>query len=67
MPSFTDCRSGWSKEPQWENDCGSFLPCFLLVATQQINLPVPEGCTDQNAKNFDPTARSDDGTCVYDF
>ena len=21
----------WSKEPQWENDCGSFLPCFLLV------------------------------------
>ncbi|KAL8050315.1 hypothetical protein ABFX02_06G075100 [Erythranthe guttata] len=32
---------------------------------QQVNLPVPEGCTDPNAKNFDPTARSDDGTCVY--
>jgi hypothetical protein len=31
MQSFSDCRSGWSKEPQWENDCGSFLPCFLLV------------------------------------
>ncbi|XP_024521390.1 uncharacterized protein LOC9655422 isoform X2 [Selaginella moellendorffii] len=36
-------------------------------AAQQINLPVPEGCTDSNAINFDPTARSDDGTCVYDF
>jgi hypothetical protein len=22
---------GGKKEPQWENDCGSFLPCFLLV------------------------------------
>jgi hypothetical protein len=31
MHSFSDCISGWSKEPQWENDCGSFLPCFLLV------------------------------------
>lgn len=40
---------------------------FSGKAAQQINLPVPEGCTDQNAKNFDPTARSDDGTCVYDF
>jgi hypothetical protein len=29
--SFSDCRSRWSKEPQWENDYGSFLPCFLLV------------------------------------
>ena len=28
---FSDCRAGWSKEPQWENDCVSFLPCFLLV------------------------------------
>jgi hypothetical protein len=31
LQSFSDCRSGWSKEPQWENDYGSFLPCFLLV------------------------------------
>ena len=28
---FSDCRAWWSKEPQWENDCGSFSPCFLLV------------------------------------
>ena len=28
---FTDCRAWWSKEPKWENDCGSFSPCFLLV------------------------------------
>lgn len=34
---------------------------------QQVNLPVPEGCTDRNAANFDPTARSDDGSCVYKF
>ena len=34
---FNDCRSGWSKEPQWENECGSFLPCFLLVYTHKQN------------------------------
>jgi hypothetical protein len=28
---FSDFRSGWSKKPQWEHDCGSFLPCFRLV------------------------------------
>ena len=31
MHSFSDCRSGWSKEPQWKNNCGYFLPCFLLM------------------------------------
>ena len=36
-------------------------------AAQHVNLPVPEGCTDPVAENFDPTARSDDGTCVYNF
>ncbi|KAH0882498.1 hypothetical protein HID58_058594 [Brassica napus] len=40
---------------------------FYGKAAQQVNLPVPEGCTDPAAKNFDPTARSDDGTCVYNF
>ncbi|XP_058748133.1 ribulose bisphosphate carboxylase/oxygenase activase 2, chloroplastic-like [Vicia villosa] len=40
---------------------------FYGKAAQQINIPVPEGCTDPNAKNFDPTARSDDGTCLYTF
>uniref|UniRef100_A0A8R7Q4P7 Ribulose bisphosphate carboxylase/oxygenase activase, chloroplastic n=1 Tax=Triticum urartu TaxID=4572 RepID=A0A8R7Q4P7_TRIUA len=34
---------------------------------QQGTLPVPAGCTDQTAKNFDPTARSDDGSCLYTF
>ncbi|RCV39781.1 hypothetical protein SETIT_8G250400v2 [Setaria italica] len=34
-------------------------------AAQQVGLPVPEGCTDPKAGNFDPTARSDDGSCVY--
>ncbi|KAA8518932.1 hypothetical protein F0562_016294 [Nyssa sinensis] len=36
-------------------------------AAQQVNLPVPEGCTDPSAANFDPTARSDDGSCLYQF
>eukprot|EP01018_Ginkgo_biloba_P028551 Gb_04109 [translate_table: standard] len=40
---------------------------FYGKAAQHVNLPVPEGCTDPNAQNFDPTARSDDGTCVYSF
>ncbi|CAI8586181.1 unnamed protein product [Vicia faba] len=40
---------------------------FYGKAAQQVNIPVPEGCTDRNAKNFDPTARSDDGTCLYTF
>ncbi|XP_017976224.1 PREDICTED: ribulose bisphosphate carboxylase/oxygenase activase 2, chloroplastic isoform X1 [Theobroma cacao] len=38
---------------------------FYGKAAQQVNLPVPEGCTDPSATNFDPTARSDDGSCVY--
>ncbi|KAK6145387.1 hypothetical protein DH2020_022207 [Rehmannia glutinosa] len=38
---------------------------FYGKAAQQVNIPVPEGCTDPNASNFDPTARSDDGTCSY--
>jgi hypothetical protein len=31
LQSFSDCRSRWSKEPQWKNNCSSFLQCFLLV------------------------------------
>ncbi|CAA6669398.1 unnamed protein product [Spirodela intermedia] len=38
---------------------------FYGKAAQQVNIPVPEGCTDPNAENFDPTARSDDGSCLY--
>lgn len=40
---------------------------FYGKAAQQVNLPVPEGCTDPNAENYDPTARSDNGSCVYNF
>jgi hypothetical protein len=36
-------------------------------AAGSFDFKVPAGCTDRNAQNFDPTARSDDGTCVYDF
>ncbi|GAV78302.1 AAA domain-containing protein [Cephalotus follicularis] len=38
---------------------------FYGKAAQQVNLPVPEGCADPYAKNFDPTARSDNGSCQY--
>lgn len=34
-------------------------------AAQQVGVPVPEGCTDPSAANFDPTARSDNGSCQY--
>ncbi|OAY41355.1 ribulose bisphosphate carboxylase/oxygenase activase, chloroplastic [Manihot esculenta] len=40
---------------------------FYGKAAQQIKVPVPEGCTDPSAENFDPTARSDDGSCQYQF
>ncbi|XP_073124978.1 ribulose bisphosphate carboxylase/oxygenase activase 1, chloroplastic-like [Henckelia pumila] len=38
---------------------------FYGQAAQTVDFPVPEGCVDPNANNFDPTARSDDGTCLY--
>ncbi|XP_076939548.1 ribulose bisphosphate carboxylase/oxygenase activase, chloroplastic-like [Bidens hawaiensis] len=38
---------------------------FYGKAAQQVHVPVREGCTDPSAENFDPTARSDDGSCVY--
>ncbi|KAL0359278.1 UNVERIFIED_CONTAM: Ribulose bisphosphate carboxylase/oxygenase activase 1, chloroplastic [Sesamum angustifolium] len=50
------------------------LVLFELIAgkaAQKVNVPVPEGCTDPNANananatNFDPTPRSDDGSCLY--
>ena len=34
LHSFTDCRSGWSKEPQWENDCNSF---FTMFSTSDVD------------------------------
>ena len=38
MQSFSDCKWGWSKELQWTNNCGSFLPCFLLVEIHEHSL-----------------------------
>ncbi|KAK9094800.1 hypothetical protein Scep_026269 [Stephania cephalantha] len=38
---------------------------FYGLGAQQVDFPVPEGCTDPGAGNFDPTARSDDGSCAY--
>jgi hypothetical protein len=43
MHLFNDCRLGWSKEPQWENDCGSFLACFLLVYSLRFKTKVTFG------------------------
>jgi len=36
-------------------------------AAASSDIKVPEGCTDQDVQNYDPTARSDDGSWVYDF
>ena len=30
MQSFSNCRLGWSKEPQWENNC-VFLFCNIFA------------------------------------
>ncbi|XP_059626567.1 ribulose bisphosphate carboxylase/oxygenase activase, chloroplastic-like [Cornus florida] len=38
---------------------------FYGMAAQQVHVPVPEGCTDPSAENYDPTARSDNGSCQY--
>uniref|UniRef100_A0A2N9EZJ9 Ribulose bisphosphate carboxylase/oxygenase activase, chloroplastic n=1 Tax=Fagus sylvatica TaxID=28930 RepID=A0A2N9EZJ9_FAGSY len=40
---------------------------FYGKAAQQFSLPVPEGCPDPSAENFDPTVRSDVGSCLYQF
>ncbi|XP_078180658.1 rubisco activase isoform X1 [Carex rostrata] len=40
---------------------------FYGKAAQHVQVPVPEGCTDPQAANFDPTARSDDGSCTYNL
>eukprot|EP00270_Netrium_digitus_P005155 TRINITY_DN1671_c0_g1_i6.p1 TRINITY_DN1671_c0_g1~~TRINITY_DN1671_c0_g1_i6.p1 ORF type:complete len:512 (-),score=147.50 TRINITY_DN1671_c0_g1_i6:324-1724(-) len=40
---------------------------FFGSTAQQIPVPVPVGCADPNAINYDPTARSDDGSCLYNF
>jgi hypothetical protein len=40
MQLFNDYRSGCLKEPHWKNDCGSFLPCFLLVIQGGEELPL---------------------------
>ncbi|CAL5059245.1 unnamed protein product [Urochloa decumbens] len=48
------------------NDDTTAMSSFYGKAAQQVGVvPVPEGCTDPRAGNFDPTARSDDGSCVY--
>ncbi|KAJ0626090.1 hypothetical protein HanHA89_Chr01g0009101 [Helianthus annuus] len=49
------------------NDDAISNGAFYGKAAQQVKVPVPEGCPDPSAENFDPTARSDDGTCVYNL
>ena len=36
MRSFSDCKAGWSNEPQWENNCGSFSQYFLRVYWRKV-------------------------------
>jgi hypothetical protein len=37
LQSFNSHRSGWSKEPQWENNCGSF---FAISSTSEMKVGV---------------------------
>jgi hypothetical protein len=53
MQLFNDCRSGWSKESQWENDRGSFLTCFLLVLCVPAKLF--EGSRNNHVKFWNST------------
>ena len=41
MQLFSDYISGWSKEPQWENNYNSFLPFFLLVVGLSYQMQDP--------------------------
>ena len=34
IESFNECKSRWSKEPQWTNDCGSF---FTMFSTSELS------------------------------
>ncbi|KAI5391811.1 ribulose bisphosphate carboxylase/oxygenase activase, chloroplastic [Lathyrus oleraceus] len=40
---------------------------FYGQGAQQVAFPVQEGCADPYAENYDPTARSDDGSCSYNL
>ena len=35
---FCDCRAWWSKEQQWENDCGSFSHSFFTSVEVELFL-----------------------------
>ncbi len=38
---------------------------FLAIAFFGLNSCQKEGCTDENAVNYDPEATKDDGSCIY--
>ncbi|KAK2432898.1 ribulose bisphosphate carboxylase/oxygenase activase, chloroplastic [Trifolium repens] len=40
---------------------------FYGQGAQQVNFPVQQGCADPSAENYDPTARSDNGSCTYEL
>lgn len=63
-------RLWWNNHLGWTRLNKGSLNLNCLVAgqgAQQVHVPVPEGCTDPTAENYDPTARSDDGSCTYKF
>ena len=35
---FKECRSGWSKEPKWTHNCGSFFTMFSTYVGSKINI-----------------------------
>ena len=56
MKSLSDYKAGWSKEPQWENDCSSLSHSFLLVKqTTPHTHQTTQSCTLRQARRKTPT------------
>ena len=50
-----------------KRDLLNFMVGTTGQAAQHVNFPIPEGYIDPRETNFDPLARSSNGTCLYDF
>ena len=73
------CYYGWSLDMCMESECGQMLYNGNMTCEQisyygvdcthceecNINIEI-QGCTDQNANNYNPEATIDDGTCLYE-